>query len=62
MKKSPVKISQKARVVSTRPALRGLASCGSSSLARTIGPAIRCGKNDRYTANRMNDAGTTIPR
>ena len=41
---------------------RGRSSCGSNSLARTIGPATRCGKNAWKTAKRANDAGTSSPR
>ena len=51
-----------ARPESTRRGSRGRSSCGSSSLARTIGPATRCGKNDWKTAKRASDAGTSSPR
>ena len=37
------------------------ASCGRSSLARTIGPATRCGKNAWKTANVDDVAGSSSP-
>ena len=52
-RKRPVTIRKNARPVSTRRGSRGSSSCGSSSLARTIGPATRCGKNAWKTANRV---------
>ena len=42
--------------------LRGVASCGMNSVARTIGPATRCGKKDRYTAVSMGLASGVLPR
>src|SRR5215471_15996775 len=58
----PTMIRKNARDVSTRRGSRGDSSCGRSSLARTIGPATRCGKNAWKTAKRANDAGTSSPR
>ena len=61
-RKSPLTIRKNARETSTRRGSRGDSSCGSSSLARTIGPATRCGKNAWKTAKRANEAGTSSPR
>ena len=55
-------MSMNARDVFTLRGSRGDSSCGSNSLARTIGPAIRCGKNAWKTAKRANDAGTSSRR
>ena len=55
-------IRKNARPVSTRRGSRGVSSCGSSSPARTIGPATRCGKNAWNTANRISVVGTSSPR
>ena len=46
---SPPTIRNDARDTSIRPASRGRRIWGISSSPRTIGPAIRCGKNERYT-------------
>src|SRR5690349_15500929 len=61
-RKRPVTIRTYARDTFTRRGSRGVSSWGSSSRARTIGPATRCGKNDWKTANRANDAGTSSRR
>ncbi len=42
----PPPMRKNARVACTLRGSRGVASCGTNSLARTIGPAIRWGKND----------------
>ena len=39
----------------------GCSSCGANSDARTIGPATRCGKNDRYVAKSSGHIGWICP-
>src|SRR6476660_6129666 len=58
----PVTINRNAREASMWRGSARRRSCGRNSVARTIGPATRCGKNDRYTAKRISDVGLTIPR
>ena len=60
--KSPVPMRKKARPTSIRRGSRGVSSWGTSSDARTMGPATRCGKKERKTANLGRVVGCVAPR
>ncbi len=59
---SPSTIRKAARDTSMRRGSSRRRSWGTSSVARTIGPATRCGKNASYTAKSMSRAGAIVPR